>query len=120
MGGCDQDTITDAAFAHLAGVHTLDVAGCYQAGLTDAAFSHLRGVHTLDMSSCVQAGVTDAAFAHLASVRELTVCYCSAAVTGAGFAGLGGGAARLTVSDKGLRDAAMAASLAVRYVSYGE
>jgi hypothetical protein len=101
-------------------VHTLDVAGCYQAGVTDAAFAHLRGVHTLDMSGCVQAGVTDAAFAHLASVRELTVCYSSAAITGAGFAGLGRGAARLTVSDRGLRDAAVAAGLAARFESYGE
>jgi hypothetical protein len=47
MSECSQAGITDAAFAHLGGIHTLCVRGCSQAGITDAAFVHLRGIHTL-------------------------------------------------------------------------
>ena len=77
MRFCKQPAITDAAFAHLRGIHTLDMSGCKQAGITDAAFAHLRGIHTLDMSFCNQPGITDAAFAHLCGVRELSMRGCN-------------------------------------------
>jgi hypothetical protein len=42
MSNCNQATITDAAFAHLRGIHVLYMHGCDQATITDAAFAHLR------------------------------------------------------------------------------
>jgi hypothetical protein len=45
----------------------LNMRGCTQAGITDAAFASLRGIHTLQMVDCTQAGITDAAFAHLST-----------------------------------------------------
>jgi len=50
-------TITNGAFAHLAGVHTLDTSRCNQAAITDAAFAHLAGIRTLDMRACGQVTV---------------------------------------------------------------
>jgi hypothetical protein len=43
MRCCDQNTITDGAFAHLVGIRELDVSYCPQ--LTDAAFVHLVGAN---------------------------------------------------------------------------
>jgi hypothetical protein len=40
-------SITDAAFVHLAGIHTLDMRSCHQATITDACVSHLVGINTL-------------------------------------------------------------------------
>ena len=50
MNGCNQ--ITDAAFVHLCGIHTLDMSHCNQ--ITDAAFVHLCGIHILTMIGCDQ------------------------------------------------------------------
>ena len=50
----------DAAFAHLAGIHTLDMNFCDQATITDGAFVHLAGNHTLNLWGCWQDTVTDA------------------------------------------------------------
>ena len=44
--------------------------GCSQPGITDAAFAHLSGLHTLDMSNCSQSSITDAAFVHLGAVHR--------------------------------------------------
>ena len=41
MIGCNLRGLTDAAFANLAGLESLDIESCTQ--LTGAAFSHLRG-----------------------------------------------------------------------------
>ena len=51
MIGCTQATITDAAFAHLRGIHTLDMWGCSQATITDACRARLRaaGIPVLRM-----------------------------------------------------------------------
>ena len=51
MHGCDQDTITDAAFVHLAGVHTLHMSECTQDTITDACRRRLRaaGISHLHM-----------------------------------------------------------------------
>ena len=70
MERCSQPGISDAAFAHLRGTHTLRIGCCTQAGITDAALAHLRGIHTLD-TSCAQAGITGAGLAHLRGVRVL-------------------------------------------------
>jgi hypothetical protein len=39
--------------------------------ITDATFAHLRGIHKLNMSRCEQAGITAAAFVHLCGIRVL-------------------------------------------------
>ena len=49
MSFCDQYDITDAAFAHLRGIHTLKMAGCSQ-GITGQGFHHLEGVSVLELS----------------------------------------------------------------------
>ena len=76
MSWCNQAGITDAAFAHLAGIHTLNMSYCYQEGITNAAFAHLCGIHTLIMRNCYQIGITDAVFAHLAGIHTLDMSYC--------------------------------------------
>ena len=48
----NQATITDAAFVHLRGIHTLFMGGCNQASIAGAAFAHLRGLRELDMGHC--------------------------------------------------------------------
>jgi hypothetical protein len=76
MACCSQPTITDAAFAHLKGIHTLNMAiapghhhGCrlhppqghphseygllQPATITDAAFAHLKGIHSLSLYGCI-------------------------------------------------------------------
>ncbi len=54
MSCCRQDTITDGAFAHLAGIHTLNMRYCNQATITDAAFAPLAGICELDVRNCPQ------------------------------------------------------------------
>jgi hypothetical protein len=71
MGYCRQETITDAAFVHLRGIHTLDMRFCYQSTITDAAFEHLRGIHTLRMHGCRQSTITDATWRYLWRVPDL-------------------------------------------------
>ena len=48
---CNQATITDGAFAHLAGIHTLDMRYCNQATITTACRARLQqaGIATLMM-----------------------------------------------------------------------
>jgi hypothetical protein len=72
MSDCAQEGITDAAFASLRGIHTLEITGCWQ--LTDAALSPLRGIHTLYMGGCE--GITDAAFVHLRGIHTLDIGRC--------------------------------------------
>jgi hypothetical protein len=76
--------ITDAAFVHLRGIHTLNMNGCE--GITDAAFVHLRGIHTLYMRGCD--GITDAAFVHLRGIHSLDLKSCEQ-LTGAAIENLG-------------------------------
>ena len=83
--------LTDADFAHLAGIKALRMDGCTNPGLTDAAFEHLRGLHTLVMNSCRQASITDAAFSHLHGLHTLHMIYCwQPAITDAAFTHLNG------------------------------
>ena len=65
MSGCC-NYLTDAAFAHLAGIHTLNMIGCSQATISDAAFSHLAGIHTLIMGGCNQPMIVAACRTRLA------------------------------------------------------
>ncbi len=83
MRGCTG--ITDAGLAHLAGIRTLDMGYC--AGITDAGLAHLRGIHTLDMGGCT--GITDAGLAHLRGVHTLNMYHCDG-ITDAGLAHLAG------------------------------
>ena len=57
--------------------------------VTDAAFAHLRGIHRLNMSLCSQVSITGASFAHLAGIHRLRMVGCSkACVAGARALGL--------------------------------
>ncbi len=76
---------SDAALAHLGGLHTLDVRNC--SGLTGAGFAHLHGLHTLDMGDCIR--ITDAAFVHLRGIHTLAMSGCYG-ITDAAFAHLRG------------------------------
>ena len=68
MSHCDQKTITDAAFAHLAGIHTLDMSGCNQWSITGAAFERLSGIKTLVVRGC-KWSIADEAFPHMLFLR---------------------------------------------------
>jgi hypothetical protein len=59
MSCCNQDTITDAAFAHLAGIHTLEMRSCRQRTITDAAFARLAGIRYLRINGCDQDAISD-------------------------------------------------------------
>ena len=52
MNDCIQETITDAAFVQLRGIHTLSMYGCNQATITGAAIAHLVGIVTLETTEC--------------------------------------------------------------------
>ena len=73
ISGCKE--LTDAAFVHFKGVHTLRMR-YLGSGISDAAFAHLSGVHTLDMRGCKSPHLTDAALAHLAGVHTLSIADC--------------------------------------------
>ncbi len=81
MSFCHQ--LTDAAFVHLRGIHTLYMWNCNQPAITDAAFVHLRGIHTLVIGSCRQATITGATFACLQGVTALGLFNCGIAVVAA-------------------------------------
>ena len=49
MSHCNQATITDGAFAHLAGFHTLDMRHCKQATITAACRARLRAAGIPDL-----------------------------------------------------------------------
>ena len=57
MGYCYQSTITDAAFVHLKGIHSLSLWRCNQ--LTDAVFTHLKVIKRLNIAFCTQLNLTD-------------------------------------------------------------
>jgi len=83
MNYCKQ--ITDAAFIHLKGIHTLNLRGCNQ--ITDSAFVHLDGIKELDIGDCNQ--ITDAAFVYLKGIHRLDMWGCSK-ITDAAFVNLKG------------------------------
>ena len=73
-GAARNAPVVDADFVHLEGLWELNICSC--TGITDAAFAHLRGIRTLDMTLCRQGAITDAAFAHLAGVQRLSLWDC--------------------------------------------
>ena len=75
MSWCNQATITDAAFVHLKGIHTLDMSACPQATITDAAFAHLKGIHSLNLFHCDQ--LTSAVFSFLKGIKRLNIAFCT-------------------------------------------
>jgi hypothetical protein len=62
---------------NLRGIHTLGMQGCNQPTITDAAFVNLRGIHTLDMYGCNQPTITVAALVHLVGIKKLKTKHCS-------------------------------------------
>jgi len=75
MSFCSQEGIRDSDLAQLAGIRELIMHGCTQ--LSDAAFEHLKGLHTLTMSACTQSSITEAAFQHLSGLHTLDISGCS-------------------------------------------
>jgi hypothetical protein len=71
------NSITDAGFVHLRGVHTLVMRSCYQETITDAAFTHLAGIHTLNMDVCNQFTITGNSFCLLNSLKKLSIYHCN-------------------------------------------
>ena len=69
--GRNQDVFTNAAYAHLHGIHAVKMSRCNQGGITYAAFTHLTGIHLLDILACTQDAITGATFAHLRGVPWL-------------------------------------------------
>jgi hypothetical protein len=74
--------ITDKAFAHLEGIHTLSMELGFRhnidtapSKITDKAFIHLKGIHTLNMIFCKK--ITDAAFVHLKGIHTLNMSHCN-------------------------------------------
>jgi hypothetical protein len=49
MWRCNQATITDAAFEHLKGIHSLVMQWCNQASITGTGLEHLKGISRLGM-----------------------------------------------------------------------
>ena len=76
MSECTE--VTDAAFEHLKGIHTLFMRHCTQATITDAAFEHLKGIHSLVMMHCNQATITGAGLEHLKGISRLGMYRCRA------------------------------------------
>ena len=74
MWGCN--AVTDAAFVHLRGIHTLDISWCNQRTITDAAFVFLRGIHKLNIQGCNQATITPAAVANLVGIHDFCTREC--------------------------------------------
>jgi hypothetical protein len=63
MRWCTQ--ITDAAFVHLAGIHTLDMSYCNQHTITDVGLLHLGGIKILKIYYCDQPTITFASVTRL-------------------------------------------------------
>jgi len=63
MSGCNQLTITDAAFVNLKGIHTLDMLGC--------RICESPGNPRADLSVCPP--ITGTAFEHLRDCDEFRV-----------------------------------------------
>lgn len=77
MSYCDQELITDEAFKHLEGIHTLDMTFCTP--ITNDAFNYLKGsIHTPIMNDCRQDTITDEAFRYLkGSIHTLFMIDCN-------------------------------------------
>lgn len=68
------NSVTDAAFVHLKGIHTLNMGSCDQPSITDDAFTHLKGIDTLHIFDCSQ--LSSAVFTHLKDTRVLNIAHC--------------------------------------------
>ena len=60
MMQCTQPTITDAAFKHLRGIHTLVMEYCSQATITGATLCFLKGASLIGMSNCSNGAIAAA------------------------------------------------------------
>src|SRR3989338_1611563 len=60
MSFCHQETITDKAFKHLKGIHTLNISNINS--IIDKTFEQLEGISSLDISCCNQNTITNKIF----------------------------------------------------------
>ena len=60
MWYCYQATITDAAFEHLKGIHSLVMMHCTQATITGEGLEHLKGISRLGMHECTDEAIAAA------------------------------------------------------------
>jgi hypothetical protein len=60
MWYCKQPAITDAAFVHLRGIHTLVIEGCSQATITGTTFYFLQRISMLVVRDCSAAAIATA------------------------------------------------------------
>ena len=76
MSQCWQ--LTDAAFAHLKGIHTLLMLGIHQPTITDAALAHLKGIKCLVLWHCSMP-FTEVGLVHLRGITRLHMAGANAA-----------------------------------------
>ena len=76
MSWCRQ--LTDAAFAHLKGIHTLLMWHCNQPTITGTALAHLKGIKCLVLWGC-SIPFTEVGLAHLRGISRLHMQYANAA-----------------------------------------
>ena len=75
MWTCRQPAITDAAFVHLRGVHTLVIEGCNPDTITGTTLAHLKSIHALGMYNCSDEQVATARSLGLpVHTRDCTSC----------------------------------------------
>jgi hypothetical protein len=60
MWDCSQATITDAAFEHLKGIHSLVMENCTQATISGTGLEHLKGISRLGMYGCTDEAIAAA------------------------------------------------------------
>ncbi len=63
--------VSDAAFAHLAGVRELDMSFNNSPRVTGLALEYVAGVRAINLSFCSQREIRDADFVHLRGTREV-------------------------------------------------
>ena len=98
ISGCM--SLTDAAFVHLQGIHTLSMTGCTQATVTDRVFSYFKDIRVLSARNCPQ--FTDAALKYpLPNIRYLDITGCKKITShGLILVGISGHATLKTVVDQ--------------------
>ena len=74
-GAQDKHFSAEEGFLYLRGLHTLSAKGCK--GITEAALAHLKGIHTLDISSSSgQQGIFHPTLGPLAGINTLNISGC--------------------------------------------
>jgi hypothetical protein len=87
-GGIDLTNITDAAFTHLKGIHTLKILGdglWENRNITSASMHSLSGIDTLYLCDLRSLRITDSFFAPLAGIKYLIFKTSRVEITDAAF-----------------------------------